>query len=222
MLLPGYRRRGALRALLADTESTSTGTRVVNCREEPYEVYIGRPSKWGNKFAIGKDGSREEVIVKYERWIRKQPELMGALDELRGKVLGCWCKPLACHGDVLVKLVEEDKPISGVLEDYGYRVDEATGEILSGPDESVVSKAIGAVIGPKGATRGRLAQKIVSTTPLSPVKRVFACVILAALAISIFLISIGVIHTPFDRIPPSNLDCTREWVADEGWVQTCE
>ena len=32
---------------------------------------------------------------------------MGCLGELRGKILGCWCKPKPCHGDILVKLVEE-------------------------------------------------------------------------------------------------------------------
>jgi hypothetical protein len=73
-------------------------------------VYIGRPtrghrgSKWGNPFHEGRDGDRGEVIVKYEDWLRSQPELLAALPELRGKVLGCWCAPKPCHGDVLVRL----------------------------------------------------------------------------------------------------------------------
>ena len=78
---------------------------VVNKRTSSYDVYIGRPSKWGNPFAIGRDGSREEVIKKYREWIQKQPELMATLPELRGKVLGCWCAPLPCHGRVLVELL---------------------------------------------------------------------------------------------------------------------
>ncbi|MDQ5843653.1 MAG: DUF4326 domain-containing protein [Thermoproteota archaeon] len=41
---------------------TVSNTRVVHCKVEPFDVYIGRPSKWGNPFKIGKDGSREEVI----------------------------------------------------------------------------------------------------------------------------------------------------------------
>lgn len=69
-------------------------------------VYIGRPSKWGNPFVIGKDGTREEVIQKYEAWIKTQP-LMNALHELRGKDLVCWCAPEACHGDVLIRLANE-------------------------------------------------------------------------------------------------------------------
>ena len=77
---------------------------VVHCKRDKYDVYIGRPSKWGNPFSIGKDGNRDEVIEKYREWIVKQPELMNSLGELKGKVLGCWCKPLACHGDVLLEL----------------------------------------------------------------------------------------------------------------------
>ena len=44
--------------------------------DQPYDVYIGRPSKWGNPFRIGPDGNREEVIRKYRDWIGKQPELL--------------------------------------------------------------------------------------------------------------------------------------------------
>jgi hypothetical protein len=77
---------------------------VVHCKKSPYDIYIGRPSEWGNKFVIGKDGTREEVITKYEEWIKTQPELLAKLPELRGKVLGCWCAPQACHGDVLARL----------------------------------------------------------------------------------------------------------------------
>jgi Domain of unknown function (DUF4326) len=83
-------------------------TRVVHCKVEPFDVYIGRPSKWGNPFKIGKDGSREEVIQKYRQWVRTNPMLMTQLaTELKGKVLGCWCKPDACHGDVLAELADE-------------------------------------------------------------------------------------------------------------------
>ncbi|SRR5712692_6230957 len=77
----------------------STTTRVLHCKKEPYGVYIGRPSKWGNPFVIGRDGRRGEVIRKYEEWVKTQPHLMAALHELKGKLLGCWCKPQDCHGD---------------------------------------------------------------------------------------------------------------------------
>ena len=82
-------------------------TKVVNCNTELYDVYIGRPSKWGNPFKIGPDGSRKQVIEKYRKYILSNDKLLNSLDELEGKTLGCWCKPKACHGDVLVELVNK-------------------------------------------------------------------------------------------------------------------
>lgn len=82
-------------------------TRVVNLRHEKCDVRICRPSKWGNAFYIGRDGGRATVIQKYETHIRNRSDLLVALPELEGKRLGCWCAPLACHGDVLVKLLKK-------------------------------------------------------------------------------------------------------------------
>lgn len=77
---------------------------VVNIRFDKYDVYIGRPSKWGNPFVIGKDGTRKEVLEKYRQYILSKPELLKDLHELKGKTLGCYCKPLPCHGDILEEL----------------------------------------------------------------------------------------------------------------------
>ena len=89
-------------------------TQVVHCKKSEYDIYIGRPSKWGNPFshldgtsAKYKVGSRTEAIHKYEEWIVTQPHLMADLLELRGKVLGCWCSPKLCHGNILAQLVEK-------------------------------------------------------------------------------------------------------------------
>ncbi len=89
-------------------------THVVHCKKSDYDIYIGRPSKWGNPFshreetsAEFKVGSRAEAIQKYEEWILNQPHLIADLRELRGKVLGCWCNPKPCHGNVLAKLIEK-------------------------------------------------------------------------------------------------------------------
>ena len=82
-------------------------TRVVNLRHEEYDVLIARPSKWGNPFQIGRDGDRERVIKLYEIHLRRRPDLLAALPELTGQRLGCHCKPEACHGDVLLKLLHE-------------------------------------------------------------------------------------------------------------------
>jgi hypothetical protein len=66
-------------------------------------VYVGRPSKWGNPYVIGKDGTREEVIAKYKNWLLRAGPV-DQLHELRGKDLVCWCAPQGCHGDVLLDL----------------------------------------------------------------------------------------------------------------------
>lgn len=81
-------------------------TTVVHVKYAPYDVYIGRPSKWGNPFIIGRDGTRLEVIALYKAHILGRPELLAALPELKGKVLGCYCAPKPCHGDVLAELAE--------------------------------------------------------------------------------------------------------------------
>lgn len=79
------------------------------------QVYIGRGSPWGNPFthlplgrttAQARVASRERAIQEYERWILERPELMARLPELRDVILVCHCRPLPCHGDTLVKLVE--------------------------------------------------------------------------------------------------------------------
>jgi hypothetical protein len=73
----------------------------------PGAVYIGRPSIWGNPFVIGKDGNRDEVIAKFEAYIRGRPDLLGQLNKLAGKDVVCWCAPARCHGHVLVEMANE-------------------------------------------------------------------------------------------------------------------
>jgi hypothetical protein len=68
-------------------------------------VYVGRPTKWGNPFVIGRDGDRAEVIAKYADWLDGMIEAGRLdLDELAGKDLVCWCAPESCHADVLLEL----------------------------------------------------------------------------------------------------------------------
>ncbi len=83
--------------------------RVLNTRTDtipPDAIYVGRPSKWGNPFAIGKDGTRAEVIEKYREWVTGAGADGNLFDvrELRGKDLVCWCAPEPCHADVLMEL----------------------------------------------------------------------------------------------------------------------
>jgi hypothetical protein len=78
---------------------------VVHHSYEPFDIYIGRPSKWATPFELGRDGTPEEVVQKYRQWIiTERPDLLKQLHELKGQVLGCCCAPHPCHGDVLVEL----------------------------------------------------------------------------------------------------------------------
>lgn len=84
-------------------------TTVVHVRDS-CDVNIMRPSKWGNPFVIGKDGTREEVIDKHAEWIVTQPQLIKDLPELQGRRIGCCCHPLPCHGDTLARLAGPATP----------------------------------------------------------------------------------------------------------------
>lgn len=80
----------------------------VHCKTTAYDVYVGRPSKWGNPFVIGRHGDRDQVCEMYEAWLWTQPKLVNALHELRGKTLGCWCAPHRCHAELLERLANDD------------------------------------------------------------------------------------------------------------------
>ena len=88
--------------------------------QNPKHIYIGRSmehyvpgakqSKWHNPFKIDKNSiikdQRKLVIEKYREYLLNNEKLLNEIGELEGKVLGCWCKPLGCHGDVLVEVLE--------------------------------------------------------------------------------------------------------------------
>jgi hypothetical protein len=88
-------------------------TTVVNIKTtKRYDEYIGRGTIYGNPYIIGKDGTREEVIKKYSDYFYKKLRndwFRNKVLSLKNKSLGCWCKPLKCHGDVIVEYV--NKPI---------------------------------------------------------------------------------------------------------------
>ena len=91
---------------------------VVHNKKDAFDVYIGRPSKWGNPFTHINDKktraafiveNRDAAVTAYEVWIRTQPNLMKeAKQELKGKVLGCWCSPMNCHGNILACIANEE------------------------------------------------------------------------------------------------------------------
>ena len=83
---------------------------VVNKRDVPAGsdcVYIGRPSKWGNPFAMNGEQDRDTVIALFEQYLLNSPELLAQLGELKGKNLVCYCAPRACHGDILLRLANK-------------------------------------------------------------------------------------------------------------------
>jgi len=96
-----------------------------------FDVYIGRRqpftkytknSKWANPYLMDKikngkiikkrDGTAKEVVEKYRKHVLNNEVLMNDLPELKGKILGCWCKNQEwykeglCHGDVLIELLQ--------------------------------------------------------------------------------------------------------------------
>jgi hypothetical protein len=98
---------------------TTTVMNMTGHRDDPEVadvVYVGRAmyrggwrlpaSPFANPFRIGVDGDREQVIAKYRDYLLGRPDLLALLPDLRGKRLGCWCKPLPCHADVIAELAD--------------------------------------------------------------------------------------------------------------------
>lgn len=85
-------------------------TKVVNIdKGEPYDIYIGRGSGWGNPYAIGFDGDRNEVLQKFQYDFEcgflpgDRANKVKISKVLTGKRLGCHCKPNPCHGDIFAE-----------------------------------------------------------------------------------------------------------------------
>lgn len=87
-------------------------TRVANRDNgDKYDVYIGRGTPWGNPFPIGEDGqNRADVIEKFKVYFETEflanSSNKSAILSLRGKTLGCHCKPLPCHGDIIANYLD--------------------------------------------------------------------------------------------------------------------
>ena len=100
---------------------------VVHHRKAPYDVFIGRTrrgNRWSNPFtdqsadtlAAVRVGSRAEAIAAYRDWLTGVRSVPGMtpprrdqiIRELRGRVLGCWCAPRSCHGDVLAAIANDE------------------------------------------------------------------------------------------------------------------
>lgn len=78
---------------------------------EKKERFPKQSSVFCNPFKVGKDGTRDDVIQKYKSYIisrlESEPAVRAEFQTLKGKRLGCWCKPEACHADILVELMNQ-------------------------------------------------------------------------------------------------------------------
>lgn len=82
-------------------------TRVVNINREACDEYCGRGTPWGNKYIIGRHGTRRGVIAKHRRDVLADEAFKERIRrELTGKRLGCHCAPLPCHCDVYVEVCD--------------------------------------------------------------------------------------------------------------------
>ena len=87
---------------------------VVHCKKDPYDIYIGRPSVFGNPWRGSSCGGRRQAISNYRAWLvgekfttfrqAQRNAILKRMPSLRGQVLGCYCAPLPCHGNILVDL----------------------------------------------------------------------------------------------------------------------
>lgn len=88
---------------------------VVHCKKAAFDVYVGRPSVFGNPYshkagttAQYQVATRDAAVDAYETWLLAQPSLVARVKrELRGKVLACWCAPARCHAEVLARIANE-------------------------------------------------------------------------------------------------------------------
>lgn len=93
-------------------------TTVVNMCHDRYDEYIGRGSIWGNPHSHVRShfpgviyvNTREEAVERYRGHLISRPDLLSKLWMLKGRRLGCYCKPLACHGDILAELADYYTP----------------------------------------------------------------------------------------------------------------
>lgn len=85
--------------------------KVVHCKRQDYDVYIGRPSIFGNPFSVMEYG-RKGAIEKYRQYFHQRIlEDQGFKEEvlkLKGKILGCFCAPRPCHGDIIIEYLKKE------------------------------------------------------------------------------------------------------------------
>ena len=114
-----------------DKGRTTMKTKVANRRHGrpgPRDVYVGRPSKWGNPWRESPKMDRNEVVERYRRHltekVRSGAIAVSELAELADKTLWCWCAPQACHADIIAAAA--DWAAAGAPEPAGWMDPSAT------------------------------------------------------------------------------------------------
>jgi hypothetical protein len=102
-----------IRDVLTENRDLAEGVVYIGDRMPPFMSPTGKylpRSIWHNPFnGAYRRGeiSREESLRRFREYMLGRPDLLDQLPELEGKILACWCKPDACHGDVLLELLQE-------------------------------------------------------------------------------------------------------------------
>lgn len=96
--------------------SATSKTKVVNIYRDKYDVYIGRAGKgqdgyFGNPFKLSPTATRGSTLNRYRSYfverLKKDPEFKRRVHKLKGRVLGCFCKPEDCHGDIIANYLND-------------------------------------------------------------------------------------------------------------------
>lgn len=109
--------------------SATAPTRVVNLDDEPFDVYIGRAGRgfdgtFGNPFRVGRlshDGERAVQLARFTEYfyrrLREDAAFLSVVSALKGKRLGCFCRPpegfrgrLLCHGQIIAGWLDGRRP----------------------------------------------------------------------------------------------------------------
>lgn len=97
-------------------------TKIVNCKKEKYDIYCGRPSDFGNPMSIQEikrmflgisdEVAREKAILWYRKYfykrIKADKNFLEKVLKLKDKTLGCFCKPLSCHCDIIAEFLDKN------------------------------------------------------------------------------------------------------------------
>lgn len=100
-------------------------TTVVNIKNSSYDQYIGRAGHgqdgyFGNPYRLNAEMNPGDTLNRYRKYfydrLKNDPEFKDKVLNLKGKVLGCFCKPNECHGYIIAEYLNGTSSITqGIL-----------------------------------------------------------------------------------------------------------